>query len=86
MELNKNKFALAVTEVMAIWYIICALLVATVPDIAMTLFSWMVHLIDLKPGVAFPEVIYGFIEVIILTYISAYVFAWLHNRSAVTKA
>ncbi len=82
MELNKNKFALAGAEVMALWYIICASLVAVAPDLAVKLFSWMVHLVDLKPGVSFPEVIYGFIEVVVLTYITAYVFAWLHNRSA----
>lgn len=81
MELNKNKFALAVAEVLAIWYIICATLVALAPDLAVKLFSWMVHLVNLEPGVSFPEVVYGFIEVVALTYISAYVFAWLHNRT-----
>ena len=81
MELNKTKFALAATEVMAIWYVICASLVAVAPNVAMTLFSWMVHLVDVKPGVSFPEVIYGFIEIVVLTYITAYVFASLHNRA-----
>lgn len=84
MELNKNKFALAAAEVLGIWYVICALLVALVPGLAVKLFSWMVHLVNLKPGISFPEVVYGFIEVVVLTYISAYVFAWLHNR-AITK-
>lgn len=81
MELNKNKFAFVGAEVMAAWYVVCAALVAVVPDLAMKLFSWMVHLVDLKPGVSFPGVIYGFIEVVVLTYVTAYVFAWLHNRS-----
>ena len=81
MELNKNKFALAAAEVLGVWYIICALLVALVPNLAVKLFSWMVHLVNLEPGVSFPEVLYGFVEVVILTYISAYVFAWLHNRA-----
>lgn len=81
MELHKKKFALAAAEVMAVWYVICVFLVAAFPDVAVKLFSWMVHLVDLKPGVSFPEVIYGFIEIVVLTYITAYVFAWLHNRS-----
>lgn len=81
MELNKGKFALAATEVMGAWYIICAILVASAPNLAVKLFSWMVHLVDLKPGVSFPEVIYGFIEIVVLSYVTAYVFAWLHNRS-----
>ncbi len=81
MELDKNKFAMAAGAVMGVWYIICAILVAIVPDLALKLFSWMVHIVNLEAGVpGFPETIYGFIEVIILTYITAYVFAWLHNR------
>jgi len=85
MELNKNKFALAFAEVMGGWYVICALLVALAPTLALKLFSWMVHLVNLEAGISFPEAIYGFIEVVILTYITAYVFAWLHNRSIVSK-
>jgi len=81
MELNKNKFAFAAAGVMAIWYVICAALVATIPNTAEKLFSWMVHLVNVESGVTFPEVIYGFVEVTVLTYITAYVFAWLHNRS-----
>jgi len=81
MELNKNKFAFAAAEVLAIWYLVCALLVAMAPSLAVKLFGWMVHLVDLKPDVTFPEVIYGFVEVTILTYITAYAFAYLHNWS-----
>ncbi len=83
MELNKSKFALAATEVLGIWYIICALLVLAVPDLAVKLFSWMVHLVNLEAGISFPGAIYGFFEVIILTYLSAYIFAWLHNRAII---
>ncbi len=84
MELNKSKFALATAEVMGVWYVICALLVTLAPGLALKLFSWMVHLVNLQGGVVgFPEAIYGFIEVVILTYITAYVFAWLHNRSVI---
>ncbi len=70
---------------MAVWYVICASLVALAPQVALKLFSWMVHLVNLEAGVSFPEVAYGFIEVVILTYITAYVFAWLHNRFTVSK-
>ena len=81
MELDKNKFALAAGAVMGVWYAVCATLVALVPSLAMKLFSWMVHLVNLEAGVVgLPEAIYGFIEVIILAYATAYVFAWLHNR------
>ena len=81
MQLNKNKFALAASEVMGVWYILCALLVTIVPSLAMKLFSWMVHLINLQAEISFPEAIYGFVEVVVFTYVTTYVFAWLHNRS-----
>jgi len=81
MEFDKNKFSLAASAVMGVWYVICATLVALAPDLAMKLFSYMVHLVNLEAGlVGWPEAIYGFVEVIVLTYITAYVFAWLHNR------
>lgn len=86
MELDKRQFSLAAAEVLGVWYIICAALVAAAPGLALRLFSWMVHLVNLEAGISFPEVIYGFVEVVVLTYIMAYVFAWLHNRSMVTKA
>ena len=81
VELDKKKFALAAAEIFAIWYVICALLVALVPNLAEKLFSWIVHLVNVESGVNFPEVIYGFVEVVVLSYITAYVFAWLHNRA-----
>lgn len=80
MQLNKQKFALAAASVMGIWSVICAILVAIAPDLTLKLFSWMVHLVDLKAGVSFPEALYGIVEVFVLTYVTAYVFAWLHNR------
>ncbi|MBI2047970.1 MAG: hypothetical protein HYT27_02425 [Parcubacteria group bacterium] len=79
MELNTNKFALAGTILMGVWYIICATIVSVMPKIAATLFSWMTHLLNVEGAVSFPEVIYGFIEVIILAYVTAYAFAWLYN-------
>lgn len=80
MKLNKSKFALAAASVMGIWSVVCAILVTVAPDLTLKLFSWMVHLVDLKAGVSFPEAIYGVLEVFVLTYATAYVFAWLHNR------
>lgn len=80
MQLNKRKFALAAAAVMGAWSIICAILVAIAPNLTLKLFSWMAHLVNLKTGVTFPEAVYGVIEVFVLTYVTAYVFAWLHNR------
>lgn len=80
MALNTNKFALAAATVAGVWYVICALFVASAPGMAATLFGWMTHLLNIEGAVSFPEVVYGFIEAVILAYVTAYVFAWLYNR------
>ncbi len=80
MQLDKNKFSLAAAATMSIWYVICALFVSLAPDVAAGLFSWMVHMINVEAGVFFPEVIYGFIEAVVLAYATTYVFASLYNR------
>ncbi len=85
MELNKQKFALAAASVMGIWSVICAILVAIVPGLTLKLFSWMVHLVNLEAGVNLNGAIYGVVEVFVLTYITAYVFAWLHNKFMQSK-
>jgi len=80
MQLDKNKFALAAASVLGIWSAICAILVFIAPNLTLKLFSWMAHLVNLQSGVSFPGAIYGVVEVFVLTYITTYVFAWLHNR------
>ena len=80
MEINKNKFSSAAALTASIWYILCALIVAFLPSTAASLFSWMAHLVNVEEGIAFPEVIYGFIEILVLAYVTAYLFASLYNR------
>lgn len=84
MQLNKSKFALAAAVVMGAWSAICALIVSVAPELAMQLFSWMVHLVGLEANTSFPGMLLGIIEVFVLTYVTAYVFAWLHNRFSET--
>ena len=84
MQLNKSKFALAAAIVMGVWSAICAIIVSIAPGLALKLFSWMVHLVDFEADVTFPGAIFGIIEVFVLTYVTAYVFAWLHNRFSET--
>jgi len=84
MEISKNKFAMAAASTMGVWYIICALIVSIAPDFALAVFGWMIHLVNLETavsgGVAFPGVIFGFVAVVVLAYLTAYVFAWFYNR------
>lgn len=80
MELNTNKFASATAVTVALWYVVCALVVGLAPEMAAKLFSWTTHLLNVEGAVSYPEVIYGFVEAVILAYVTAYVFALLYNR------
>lgn len=81
MEIDKNKFALAAALVLSAWSLICAVIVSITPDLAVKLFGWMVHLVNLQPAnITFAEFIGGLVQVFIYTYITAWVFAYLHNR------
>mgnify|MGYP001594117918 FL=1 len=81
MELDKNKFSLAAAATLGVVYVVCAIVVAIAPEFAAQLMSWLTHLVNLEARVVgFPGVIYGFLQVVIYTYVAAWLFAWLHNR------
>ena len=66
---------------LGVWYIICATAVSVAPNLAAKLFGWMVHLTNITPAeITTGGFVAGFVQVVIYTYISAWVFAWLHNR------
>lgn len=84
MELHTKKFALAAAKTMGIWYILCAALVAVAPALALKLFGWMVHLVNLDSAmsadVTLGGFVVGFLEVVALAYATAWVFATIYNR------
>lgn len=86
MELNKGRFALATAGTMGVWYLICALIVAVAPQLGLTLFSWLVHLVNLEAAtLAWGTFLAGLVEILVLSYLMGWVFAWIHNW-AIKKA
>lgn len=85
MKIEKNKFALAAAGTLGVIYIICAIVVALAPALAVKLFGWLIHLVNADQfaiGVTAGGAIIGLIQVLVYTYLTAFVFAWLHNRFA----
>lgn len=81
MQLDKNKFALAAAGTMGIVSIFCAAVVSVAPDLAVTLFGWMVHLVNLEPAnITLTSFLGGLAQVLAYSYIGAWLFAWLHNK------
>ena len=81
MELNKNKFALAISGTFGVLSVICAAIVLLAPDLAAQLFGYMVHLTNLEPAeITLVGFVIGLAQVLIYSYIGGYLFASLHNQ------
>ena len=84
MELNKHKFSLAAATTLGIVYLVCALVTALWTDAALQLFGWIVHLTNVEKfagdvQMTFGGALIGLFQTVVYTYLTAYLFAWLHN-------
>ena len=81
MHLQKNQFALAAAGTIGLVYIVCVIVVIVAPNLAVTLFSWLTHLVNLEEAkITIGSFIGGILQVLIYTYFIAWVFAGLHNK------
>lgn len=86
MELDKKGFSLAAAGTFGIVYVICSAFVAIAPEAARQLLGWLAHLVNVGDvKITFGGFLAGLLQVLIYTYIIAWVFAWLHNRYATMK-
>lgn len=89
MELHKHAFALGVAKTMGVIYILCAIFVKIAPEISTRLMGYVTHLVNLKIQdnvvVTLRGTIVGLVEVFVLTYIGAWLFAWLINKHSKTQ-
>lgn len=76
---------MAAAGTMGIVYVVCAAFVAFWPDFSLKLFGWLVHLVNVEKfagdvvvtAVGFT---WGLVQIIVYTYVGAWIFARLHNR------
>ncbi len=66
-------------------YVLCAIFVILWPNFALQLFGWLVHLVNVEKfagdiKVTLVGFIWGLIQVILYTYVGAWLIAWLHNK------
>lgn len=82
MKFDSKALALSFSAISGIVSLICGLLLLIAPDFAFTLANYIAHGADfakIAKAVTFGGVITGTIVVIILSYVTAYVFAELYN-------
>lgn len=84
MRFNSLKFATAAAITMAIWYIICVIMVSIAPDTTVRLFGMITHLVNIDElvraaNITFTTGTIGLIQVVVYTFLTTYVFARLYN-------
>lgn len=84
-KISKNGFALAASGVLGAIYIVCAVFVLFWPEFSLQLFGWLVHLVNVDKfagdvAVTFGGFLGGLVQIVIYTYIGAWLVAWLHNK------
>ncbi len=86
MDLNIKKFSWAAANTMGLLYVVCAAFVALWPEFSLRLFGWLIHLVNVDKFAGDVQItvggfIAGLVQAWVYTYIGAYIFGWLHNRS-----
>lgn len=85
-KLSPNGVAYALAAVSGILYILCAIFVAIAPDATLGLFASLFHGINIEliaqKSVSLGSTIVGFIEIVIGSLISGWLFARLYNKFA----
>lgn len=85
MALNKQKLALAAASTFGLAYTACALFVIVAPDLAIRLVGWLFHLLNVEQfagdvAITLGAFIGGLVEVVVYSYLVAWLFAWFYNR------
>ena len=85
MELDKNKFALALAETMGIAYVVCAVFTTLWPDLALKWLGWTLHLVNIEKFAGGVQVtaggfIAGLVQILFYSYLVGWLFVWFYNR------
>ncbi|MBI2624358.1 hypothetical protein HYW67_02585 [Candidatus Parcubacteria bacterium] len=91
MQLNTKAFAYASATVMGAVDIVCALVSLLAPDLALKLFGWLAHLVNVErladgASITFGGLIAGFVQAVVYGFLVGWIFAWTYNRFAANKA
>lgn len=91
MQLDKNKFALALSGTMLVAYAICTAFTALWPDVALKFLGWMLHLVNVERfagGVelTFGGFVAGLLPILFYSYLVGWLFVWMYNGLLKPKA
>ncbi len=86
MRLNIKRFAWAAGLTMTAVYAVCAAFTALFSNLATRFLGWMLHIVNIEKvagdvKITLGSVILGWIPLVLYSYFTALIFAWLYNRS-----
>ena len=89
MKLNKQRFASRSALVVGGLYILCTVFVALFPSLAMKLTAAMFHMVEGSKSfgsfqVTFGNFLLGLVPLMFYTYVGAWLFAWIFEKSVET--
>lgn len=84
-KIDVGGFAKAVAGAMGLVYIVCAIFVAFWPNFALQLLGWLLHVVNVDKfagdvAITFGGFLAGLAQVVIYSYVIAWLVAWLHNK------
>ncbi|HBI33773.1 MAG TPA: hypothetical protein DEA43_03105 [Candidatus Moranbacteria bacterium] len=84
MKINNKKFAVVLSKVSVIVYVVCSIFVALFPRVSTKLMTTLFHFssnVATGSRVTVIGVILGIAQVAIYSYIAGMIFAWIFNKS-----
>lgn len=84
-KINTGGFAKAAAGIMGLVYVVCAIFIALWPGFALQLLGWLAHLVNVEKfagdvAITFGGFLAGLAQVVIYSYIVAWLVARLHNK------
>ena len=85
MNIDQNKFSLALAGTFGVIYVLCAALVALAPGVALKLLGWVTHIVNVDKFAGDVEItavglIVGLIQILAYSYLAARLFSFFYNR------
>ena len=83
-KLNEKAVAYSLAAVSGIIYVVCATLITIAPEATMGFFGSMFHGINIQliaqKTVSLGSTVVGFIEIVIGSLVTGWLFAWIYNK------
>ena len=84
MNIDQNKFSLAIAGTFGVMYVLCVALVALAPAVALKLLGWVTHIVNVDKFAGDVEItvvglIIGLVQILAYSYFAAWLFSFLYN-------